>query len=258
MEPSCQFYCLIRKMSAISLQVQLPISIWNDEQVRTNFSNFEMHQVSSGNRIWRPLHSWNVFFFYLISLVEVFTGKIFERLLHTGTEEDELRDGTPVSFSSNEDDQELRTSVIGPLLWSADYFTNDLSRSSSFDERDERCDGDHLDIKGINNTEAKLLHESQLLHNNVDIGERRKRKTFPIRMTANQVCQELSRPNVSPHLLIAPHIYGESLGAGAGVSQPFEVKVHPQVSMIKFERRMRYNRTRRSVSSSKFLLKNCT
>ena len=157
----------------------------------------------------------------MISPVEMYTSKIFEKLLSNGIKEDMLPFDTLASTSLDVDDQELQNSIIGPLLWSADQFVVDLSRSSSFDEGDER-----FETKGIN-----CDHEPQISCPVLDGGERRKRKTAPVRMTANQVCQELSKPNVSPHLLIAPHIYGESFGAGAGISQPFKVKVHPQVSL---------------------------
>ena len=163
----------------------------------------------------------------MISLVEMFTGSIFEKLLSNGIKEDKIPFDTLASSSLDVDDQELQTSIIGPLLWSPNHFVVDLSRSSSFDEGDEHCDGDHFETKGI-----ASHHEPQISCAVLDGGERRKRKTAPVRMTANQVCQELSKPNVSPHLLIAPHVYGESLGAGAGISQPFKVKVHPQVSLI--------------------------
>ena len=164
----------------------------------------------------------------MISPVEMYTGKIFERLLSNGIKEDMLSFDTLASTSLDVDDQELQISIIGPLLWSADQFVVDLSRSSSFDEGDERGDRDRFETKGIN-----CDHEPQISCPVPDGGERRKRKTAPVRMTANQVCQELSKPNVSPHLLIAPHIYGESFGAGAGISQPFKVKVHPQVSLTR-------------------------
>ena len=65
-----------------------------------------------------------------------------------------------------------------------------------------------------------------------DAGLRKRRKTVPSRMSAIQICYELSKPNVSPHLLIAPHVYGDSFGAGAGILQPFKIKVHPQVTLI--------------------------
>ena len=50
----------------------------------------------------------------MISLVEMFTGSIFEKLLSNGIKEDKIPFDTLASSSLDVDDQELQTSIIGP------------------------------------------------------------------------------------------------------------------------------------------------
>lgn len=157
------------------------------------------------------------------SLVEMYTGNILQRMFANQIEDDS---SVTNSSSAHIAHNEMNLSVIGPLLWSQDYFNDDISSSSTDD------DGENdLDPNGLAGTEGIEMNSQQdsISPDIIDNNQKRKRRFAPVRMTAAQVCQELSKPNVSPHLLIAPHIYGESFGAGQGASQPFEVRVHPQV-----------------------------
>jgi proteasome lid subunit RPN8/RPN11 len=52
------------------------------------------------------------------------------------------------------------------------------------------------------------------------------------KMTASQMVYELSKANIDPHLLVTPHRYGQVFGAAANESQPFDIKVHPQVGFL--------------------------
>lgn len=159
------------------------------------------------------------------SLVEMFSSNLFKRILVNSVGSFDGNQKT--NYHSNE---ELQISTIGPLLWSTDHF---IVESSSSDEDDENADR-------LNNLQTRTSETVEMINKNSNFPElqgnlkeetqRKKRKVCPTRLTAAQVCSELCKPNVSPHLLIAPHIYGESFGAAANDSQPFQVIVHPQVS----------------------------
>lgn len=164
----------------------------------------------------------------LCSLVEIFTGNLFERLIaadRTGNRLDKEDD--VVHHNSNNAD-ELLISVIGPLLWSKLHFACDLPGPPSDDDGESGSDDD---IPVNSNLSRKPAgHES---HNDeLDDNKRKRRKVAATKMSASQVCYELSKANVSPHLLIAPHVYGDSFGAGGSVKQPFRVTVHPQVIRV--------------------------
>ena len=156
----------------------------------------------------------------------MFTGNILQRLLAPDIiSTPEITNDQDMIDSAKSDQNDLNISIIGPLLWSTEYFEDDSSRSSSFDETDQ-IDGPSLTAGS--QSEIKV---TDAIEEVVDDGLRKKRKTVPIKMTASQICYELSKPNVNPHLLISPHVYGDHFGAGAGCSQPFKIKVHPQVKL---------------------------
>lgn len=165
------------------------------------------------------------------SLVELFQANIFQRLLSNNR-------GEKFDHSENEvtnESEEVQISLIGPFLWSPEYFVSSLSRSSSFDDS---ASGDDSEVQSKRNVDASEPEktkgfDSQPFSSNLDdlhSNKREKRKLATTRMTANEVSQELSKANVNPHMLIAPHVYRESFGAGASVSQPFKITVHPQVA----------------------------
>ena len=64
--------------------------------------------------------------------------------------------------------------------------------------------------------------------------EKRKRRCTQEskRMSAQELAIELLSPSINQHLLVSPHVYGESHGAGQNKKQAFQIKVHPQVGMI--------------------------
>lgn len=124
---------------------------------------------------------------------------------------------------------ELQISIIGPLLWSPEYFIEEISSDENKDNEEELIDSHANETLVV--TKNKKIVVSELHGNLNDELQRRKRKICPARMTATEVCSELSKANVSPHLLIAPHIYGESFGAAPHETQPFQVIVHPQVRL---------------------------
>lgn len=160
----------------------------------------------------------------------MFATDIFERLLT----KNRSFDCAASNFEYDNYDDEVDISTIGPLLWSKEHFVCNVRLKSQGSDEDSDDDSE-APTKSCRNkvgTETKDsddVHPSFLNIEDLDGGQRRKRKSAAVRMTANEVCQELSKANVSPHLLIAPHIYGESFGAGAAASQPFQITVHPQV-----------------------------
>jgi hypothetical protein len=124
---------------------------------------------------------------------------------------------------------ELQISIIGPLLWSPEYFIEEISSDENKESEEGLMDSQTSETLVVTKNKNTVVSE---LHGNLnDEPQRRKRKICPTRMTAAEVCSELSKANVSPHLLIAPHIYGESFGAAAHETQPFQVIVHPQVRL---------------------------
>lgn len=52
------------------------------------------------------------------------------------------------------------------------------------------------------------------------------------RMSATVLYQELSKPAVDEHRLVAPYDYGEQFGAAENLSQPYRICVHPQVGLL--------------------------
>ena len=185
-------------------------------------------------------------------MVEVYTGNIFQGIL---SEERSLADEyckefsfpgeASISRSSVAHQEELKLSIIGSLLWSDSFVDNDDVTLSSNDGDDKEDGGTDRVIDLPDHSESKQEPQSSVstlaasisaagatagASTGHDSSQKRKRRVAPLRMTASQVCYELSKPNISPHLLIVPHVYGESFGAGQGASQPFEVKVHPQVT----------------------------
>lgn len=165
------------------------------------------------------------------SLVEMFSCHLFQRLLAVPEKisDPSLDELYSLGLSTDVDNDELPLSIIGPLLWSSMFINDKPSSNSSLD--DEDVSGNIAEIE-LSEAETKVTTESDVVgtkDDDADSNMRRKRKPMPIRMTASQVCQELSKTNVNPHLLIAPLLYGENLGAAPTESQPFEVRVHPQV-----------------------------
>ena len=160
----------------------------------------------------------------------MFTTNIFDKILS----EARTSNRAAPDLQCKSYDDEVDISTIGPLLWSKDHFISNIRLPSpgSDDESDDDGDGLTKSSRDRGCGETKDRDEMQQTISSVedfDCNQKRKRKSAVVRMTANEVCQELSKANVSPHLLIAPHIYGESFGAGAGASQPFQITVHPQV-----------------------------
>lgn len=161
----------------------------------------------------------------------MFEGNLFQRLLLNDKSDkfDHLKN------ESVKESEEVHISLIGPFVWSPEYFISSISRSSSFDDSASGGDSEAPQLKPNEDaTEPvkKKGFDSQMSSSNPDdlnSNKREKRKLATARMTANEVSQELSKANVNPHMLIAPHIYGESFGAGASASQPFKITVHPQV-----------------------------
>jgi hypothetical protein len=157
------------------------------------------------------------------SLVEMFTGNLFERLLSAGRTGKGLDNRDEVVDHNSNDADELLISVIGPLLWSKSHF--ELPRPPSDDDGESGSDDDNQ----VNSNISRKTEETESHNDDIDSNKRKRRKVATTRMSASQVCYELSKANVSPHLLIAPHVYGESFGAGSSASQPFRITVHPQV-----------------------------
>ena len=155
----------------------------------------------------------------------MFTGNLFERLLVTGSTGKLLNHADKGVSSDSKNAEELLISVIGPLLWSNEHFACDLSGSSSDDDGESGSDDD----SPVNSNLSRKTEGTESNNDEVDVNKRKRRKVATSKMSASQVCYELSKANVSPHLLIAPHIYGDSFGAGSSASQPFRVTVHPQV-----------------------------
>lgn len=164
----------------------------------------------------------------LCSLVEIFTGDLFERLIAADRSGKRLdKEGDVVHHNSNNAD-ELLISIIGPLLWSKLHFACDLPPPSPDDDGESGSDDD-IPV----NSNLFRKHDGTESHNDeLDSSKRKRRKVTATKMSASQVCYELSKANVSPHLLIAPHVYGDSFGAGASAKQPFRVTVHPQVMRV--------------------------
>lgn len=165
------------------------------------------------------------------SLVELFNGNIFQRLLSNNRSEKFYHSENEVTNES----EEVHVSLIGPFVWSPEYFVSSLSRSSSFDGSVSGDDSEVQSKRNVDSSEPEKTKgfDSQPFSSNFDelnSNKREKRKFLTARMTANEVSQELSKANVNPHMLIAPHVYRESFGAGASVSQPFKITVHPQVT----------------------------
>jgi hypothetical protein len=165
------------------------------------------------------------------SLVELFEGNIFQRLLSNIRSEKFDLSGNEVTNES----EEVHISSIGPSVWSPEYFVSSLSRSSSFDDSASGDDSEVLLKRNVDAVEPEKSKgfDSQPFSSNLDdsnSNKREKRKLATTRMTANEVSQELSKANVNPHMLIAPHVYRESFGAGSSASQPFKITVHPQVA----------------------------
>jgi hypothetical protein len=146
----------------------------------------------------------------------MFSSNLFEKILVNSIGNFDTDDTT------NDD---LQMSIIGPLLWSSNDFIEEVSSEEDENSEDELIDS-HSRSETLIATKNKntIIPESQN-----DESQRRKRKVCTNRMTAAEVCSELSKANISPHLLIAPHVYGESFGAAAHETQPFQIIVHPQV-----------------------------
>jgi hypothetical protein len=152
----------------------------------------------------------------------MFSSNLFEKILVNSTGNFDTDDKT-----NNLSNDELRMSIIGPLLWSSDHFIEEISS-----EEDEKSEDELIDSQSRNETLMATKNKNTDVPESQDESQRRKRKVCTNRMTAAEVCSELSKANVSPHLLIAPHIYGESFGAAAHETQPFQIIVHPQVGFL--------------------------
>lgn len=161
----------------------------------------------------------------------MFTSNVFDKILS----ESRPSNRSASEFECKSYNDEVDISTIGPLLWSKDHFISNIRLPSPGSDEESNDDGDDEPTRLSRDRgcgETKDRDEMQPTISSAedfDCSQKRKRKSAAVRMTANEVCQELSKANVSPHLLIAPHIYGESFGAGAGASQPFQITVHPQV-----------------------------
>lgn len=160
----------------------------------------------------------------------MFTSNVYDRILS----EARINSRAAPDFKCKTYNDEVDISTIGPLLWSNDHFISNIRLPSLGSDEESDAGGDGLTRsfrdRGCTETKDRDLMQSTISSiEDFDCSQKRKRKSATVRMTANEVCQELSKANVSPHLLIAPHIYGESFGAGAGASQPFQITVHPQV-----------------------------
>lgn len=118
-------------------------------------------------------------------------------------------------------------SQIGRLLWSDDqasaaaewHYSSSSTLVSESDVKTElESNGGEVATEPVNEPAS--------------VARKRRANRHKRAMHISQVCQYLSRQDVDPHMLISPYPYGDPEGPGAGVSQPFQVKVHPQVSLL--------------------------
>lgn len=165
-------------------------------------------------------------------LVEIWTCNLFRRLL----------EHTEVCLDSDI----VAISTVGAPVWSEEWFqenaleliekpkdfatdgTNQeaqlLQQSLDDDGSIDRC------IEGSGEVELEACN-SKAAPTQLRVLSRERKQTIS-RMTASQMSFELSKSDIDPHLLVAPQRYGESFGAGAHESQPFDIKVHPQVGFL--------------------------
>jgi proteasome lid subunit RPN8/RPN11 len=104
-------------------------------------------------------------------------------------------------------------STIGPPLWGAEF-------EEYYELPQKESAPDSLEATSAGNA-GQVLNKRRV--NQV---------TSKGRMSASVLYQELSKPLVDEHRLVAPYDYGEQFGAAEHLAQPYRICVHPQVGFL--------------------------
>ena len=183
----------------------------------------------------------------------MWSSNLFEKLLSELQNRPKKSDDviSPVDDITNIE-EEIKISTIGPILWSKsgseyiegnDLFSNlsmqgnltseiKMSPIHKFDEE--------IDINDRNNvlevTESEINDKNGLKDkSDLNSSNRRRQSRTPVisKVSASELFYELTRAkNLSPHCLISPYMYGETIGPAPNEKQPFKIIIHPQVGIV--------------------------